>query len=271
MMQYHFPLCPFIHATLAGHFIAPSSNWKHMSRPLGEYELMYVLEGTLYIARDDTSYEVHPGEYVLIPPTSHQYGTKSSACSFYWLHFSADESDCATKNLTLPASASLPHPARFSVLFSQFCNQAKTYNDSYTIDHFATGLLLELAQQLQENTSSKERSGYELYKKILDYMEWNSGYNLRVEQIARYLGYHPKYISSVFHRFHPEPLKQHLLKCVMEHAKSELSFSSKKISEIAEEMGFSDVHHFSSSFRRIVGVSPGKYRQQFPEGNANLY
>lgn len=271
MFHYQFPLTPFVHAKLAGQFSAPSGNWKHISRPLGEYELMLVTEGTLFIAHDTTSYEIHPGEYVIIPPTPHQYGPHASSCVFYWLHFAVEQQREPQKILSVPATGQLPHPSRISVLFSQFCNRIKNSSVTYTTDLFATGLLLELEQQIRKENNFEENAGYALYQKILEYIEWNSGYNINVEQIAHYLGYHPKYLSTVFHRFHPESLKQYLLKCVMEHAKTELSYSSRKVSEIAEEMGFSDVHHFSSAFRRVVGVSPSQYRRTFPAVEPNLW
>ncbi len=232
---------------------------------------MLVTEGVLYIAHDTTSYEVHAGEFVIIPPTPHQYGTHPGSCSFYWLHFSIEPDTTPVRFLNLPSSGQLVHLSRFSVLFSQFYNIMQSCNDVYTVDLFATGLLLEIERQLQENKDFQENAGYSLYQKILEYINWNSGYNINVEQIARYLGYHPKYLSTVFHRFHEEPLKQYLMKCIMEHAKSELTYSSRKITDIAEDMGFYDVHHFSSAFRRVVGISPSQYRRTFPAVEPNLW
>lgn len=45
-------------------------------------------------------------------------------------------------------------------------------------------------------------------------------------------------------------------------AKELLENSSMRIHEIAEATGFSDVAHFSRSFKRIVGCTPGEYRNQ---------
>lgn len=263
MRCYDFPLTPFVHAHMAGHFSAPSGKWQHMSRSLSEYELMLVTEGTLWIADDTASYEIHPGEYVIIPPTPHQHGTRPGSCSFFWLHFFVDPKNVAARTLSLPVTGRLSHLSRFSVLFSQFYDIYQHDTDTYTVDLFATGLLLEIHRQLQEQTSSSDASGYRLYQKILEYIEWNSGYRISVEQIARYLDYHPKYISTVFHRYHDDTLKHYLMKCVMDHAKAELAYSGQSITDLAEHMGFHDVHHFSSSFRRVVGVSPRQYRNSF--------
>jgi len=45
-------------------------------------------------------------------------------------------------------------------------------------------------------------------------------------------------------------------------ARELLGNSRMRIHEIAEATGFSDVAHFSRSFKRIEGCTPGEYRNQ---------
>jgi AraC-like DNA-binding protein len=47
-------------------------------------------------------------------------------------------------------------------------------------------------------------------------------------------------------------------------AKTLLLHSSKSISEIAEQLGYSNLPHFTKQFRAIVGVSPGQFRASPP-------
>ena len=46
----------------------------------------------------------------------------------------------------------------------------------------------------------------------------------------------------------------------IEKAKKLLYDPSRRIHEIAEDLGFSDVAHFSRSFKKFVGCTPGEYR-----------
>lgn len=87
MISVLFPDAACFTYDLCGKFQSPSSEWMHLTRNLVNFELMVVTEGTLFIADERRSYEVHPGEYLLLPPTVHQHGSKKGSCAFYWLHF----------------------------------------------------------------------------------------------------------------------------------------------------------------------------------------
>jgi AraC-like DNA-binding protein len=47
----------------------------------------------------------------------------------------------------------------------------------------------------------------------------------------------------------------------VERAKALMSSTREHLSEIALVCGFADQPHFSRSFRRIVGISPGRWRR----------
>ena len=53
---------------------------------------------------------------------------------------------------------------------------------------------------------------------------------------------------------------EYLQKYRIEQAEALLRFSSKSISEIAEQCGFSDIYSFSHCFKRQVGIAPKEYR-----------
>lgn len=86
MISVLFPDAACFTYDLCGKFQSPSPEWMHLTRNLVNFELMVVTEGTLFIADERRSYEVHPGEYLLLPPTVHQHGSKKGSCAFYWLH-----------------------------------------------------------------------------------------------------------------------------------------------------------------------------------------
>ena len=89
-----------------GKFLAPDENWVHLTRNLGDFELVVMTEGTLYIGEGDQEYVVQKGEYRIICPTPYQHGTHPSFCSFFWIHFAYNEE----KNDPLRYTADTFHP-----------------------------------------------------------------------------------------------------------------------------------------------------------------
>jgi AraC-like DNA-binding protein len=46
----------------------------------------------------------------------------------------------------------------------------------------------------------------------------------------------------------------------MQKASQQLDFTDRSIKDIALSMGFDDPYYFSKRFRKVIGVSPQKYR-----------
>jgi AraC family L-rhamnose operon transcriptional activator RhaR/AraC family L-rhamnose operon regulatory protein RhaS len=54
----------------------------------------------------------------------------------------------------------------------------------------------------------------------------------------------------------------HLIQMRVNHAASLLRHTGQSVTEIAFQVGFSDSNYFTRQFRRILGITPSKYRQQ---------
>ena len=249
-----------------GIFTATSAEWTHMSRELHEYEIFFMIDGTLHIADEDRHYTISRGEYLIMHPAKKQYGFKPSCASFYWLHFTAPLSSIITDQLhknnsiVLPNHGVIANMERITILLSQLQETDRRYHHAYTSNTLALGVLLELYNQqahiVDKQTSSKEQ----LYQDILDYVTWNKFGVIRVSDLAAYFGYHEKYISTFFKQMSGISLKQHLIKEMMEHAKAELTTTHKTVAQIAYSLGYSDSHNFTHAFKKVTGLSPSEYR-----------
>ena len=250
-----------------GIFTATSSEWTHMSRALQEYEVFFMIDGTLHIADENRHYSISRGEYLIMHPTKKQYGFKPSYASFYWLHFTApissilmDLQSQKNNSIVLPNHGVVPNMERITILLSQLQETDRRYHHGYTSNTLALGVLLELYNQ-QAHTMDKKSSGKEqLYQDILDYITWNKFGVIRVSDLAAYFGYHEKYISTFFKQMSGISLKQYLIKEMMEHAKAELTTTNKTIAQIAYSLGYSDSHNFTHAFKKVTGLSPSEYR-----------
>lgn len=261
-----------------GKFASPNNDWIHITRCLMDYELMVVTEGTLYIADHEKEYIVTKGEYLLMGPTSYQHGTKSSSCSFYWLHFGYHEelqdhgiasirTEYVAGQLQLPVSGTLSSLERIIILMKQLQDSDRRYKEVSLNRYLCGAILSEISAQSYDRTSNEKQLKEQLFHDILDYASWHIQENLRISEIAAYFGYNEKYFTTFFKKYAGISPKQHLLQSKMEIAKSNLSETTQPISQIAYSLGFSDAHNFSNAFHKVTGLSPSEYRASYNKHN----
>ena len=264
----------------SGRFIAPNENWIHMTRELTDYELVLVTEGSLAIECDGAEYVVNEGEYLIMSPCRQQKGTKNGYCSFYWVHFEAEEAgveagaesadteindtDNTENFISIRRQDICAYKERIIILLKELQDADKRYRDR-TLNNYLTGALItELSLQGSVDMSFKtSRSQEQLNSDIKTYISWHISENLKIEDIASYFEYNEKYLTTFFKKMNGVPLKQYILKEKTEYAKSILTESNTTVSEVAYSIGFSDVHNFSNAFKKITGMAPGVYRKQF--------
>jgi AraC family transcriptional regulator len=86
---------------------------------------------------------------------------------------------------------------------------------------------------------------------------------ISLSELAGEFGLSPYYFSRVFKRMTGFPPHEYQLQLRIARAREMLRrHPVKTITEIACELGFSDESHFRRHFRRIVGTTPSRFRQQ---------
>lgn len=83
---------------------------------------------------------------------------------------------------------------------------------------------------------------------------------LSLDMLSEKLGYTPQYLSALFHRETGMSLSAYLQKIRVEKSCSLLAETRLPVSGVAQEVGYCDLKHFNSVFRRYAGMSPREYR-----------
>ncbi len=262
---------------LTGKFKAPSPDWKHETFYLSEYELFVMTEGTLYLHYNNEDFTVNSGEYLLLPPcNSWRQGFKEAYCSFYWLHFAINvpssfspiyvpDTAFSDSVFTIPQMGKLPKLEKIVVLMKQLQDMVKNKYPAIALDSMSTTIMTELYGQLTllppiDVASSNQK---QVYYDIMDYIKTNISRNLKISEIAAHFGYNEKYLSHRFAEIIGVPLKQYILKTKIDTANFMLTDTNKSISNIARELGFSDSHNFSRTYKKLTGLSPSEYRNAY--------
>ncbi|WP_051209078.1 helix-turn-helix transcriptional regulator [Butyrivibrio sp. WCD3002] len=264
----------------SGKFQALSENWKHEVLPLEfDYELIVVTEGTLYLRYMDEDFTVMTGEYLILPPSdSVRKGLKKAYCSFYWLHFTVDLGHIPARirpgeQITyeragcfmIPQAAAVPSPQRMIVKMKQLQDMERNNYPDISLNAEITALITELYGQLSIElpTDTDSIGNKQIYSDITDYIRRNISKNLKTTDIADAFGYSPKYLSHLFSEVRGISLKQFITSTKIETASFYLTDSDRTITEIASEVGFSDMHNFSRTFKRVTGLTPSAYRNTY--------
>jgi two-component system, response regulator YesN len=86
---------------------------------------------------------------------------------------------------------------------------------------------------------------------------------ISLELFATELNFHPVYMSRVFKREIGIPFSDYLSDYRMKMAGMLLETTQLKVSEIGERLQYKNISAFIRSFRKMYGVTPGKYRERF--------
>ncbi len=85
---------------------------------------------------------------------------------------------------------------------------------------------------------------------------------LTLEECAARIHYHPHYVSRVFRQETGTNFGEYLSQYRIDIAKKWLKESDLKIIEIAERLQYNNSANFIRSFRKLVGMTPGQYREE---------
>lgn len=257
---------------MTGKFVSPSPDWMHMSRLLMNYELFVQTRGYLYIADEEEQHVLQEGDFLLMAPRTKQFGYQGSDCSFYWLHFTAEEQSTASNliesyepkagSIIIPRKGTLNSTDKIIVMMKQLQDSVRNYQDQTLNNYMTTSILCELYNQsyLAKNASNKKLKQLQLYNDIVDYIKWNRFEQLKVSQIADHFGYNMKYLSHLFSTIAGVSLKQFILQQKIEAASFLLTDTNQTINEIAMQLGYHDSHHFMKSFKQMTNLTPTGFR-----------
>ena len=132
----------------------------------------------------------------------------------------------------------------------------------------ATALVLLAHELLQSRDKHKqclsENETSVTAERIRQYLDEHFREALTLPDIGKALNISEYYLAHIFKDAFDSPPMQYVMKRRIGEAQNLLSDTDMSITDITYHLGFSSVSHFTSSFSRYVGTSPGKYRQSLP-------
>lgn len=121
--------------------------------------------------------------------------------------------------------------------------------------------ILDFACKTINNQNSSLKSI--LAQRVCFYIQENySDINMNVNTIADVFKKNPNYLSQVFYQQTGESILDYIRNVRIQQAKDLMFNPGFTIEEISELVGFTNTKTFRRAFYRVIGVKPGKYREE---------
>lgn len=238
-----------------------SGDWIHPKRRIKSYEVILVLEGTVYIAEEKREYVLQKNQLLLLEPFKEHYGYKtvSEPTAFYWFHFFTD--------LEVPIkSFNGTDIYEIKQLFKKLLHVSNTSIYSPAVSDSLGYLIFEELIRLshEENTSNQV-----LAARISEYIKNNLRNGVTVSDIADHFEYNADYIGKYFKRIHGIGLKEYLAVQKIKLAKDFLLTTDMSVKQISRELGYIEENLFIKFFTYHEKISPSAFKAKYCNTHIN--
>lgn len=135
--------------------------------------------------------------------------------------------------------------------------ELKTFED--TESWLKTELINPIIEKLDARSASQYKN---ISEKIIHIIHQEFDSELTLDEIARRLHYNPNYLSSIFRKEMNISFSEYVSSYRHHMAKNWLAETEMPVKEISEKLKYKNSQNFIRSFKKLEGITPGKYREQ---------
>ena len=232
------------------------------SHPMAE--LTYVDQGSLHSVADGQDLLLKQGDLVIYGPGQWhmQYADIGVAPRFVTLSFAISGLELAplmNRKFTVPQSV-------VGILQNMLREQERM--DDYSGDIILSQLNMLLLLLLRETvsprasklqTSNAIHSENEIIRQAQQYISSHIREKLSVPLVARQVDVSPSYLTALFHKNLQISPGEYIRRIKLQESKQMIRENNLNFTEIAAELQYSTVHHFSRQFKEKFGITPTEY------------
>ncbi|MFU2316340.1 helix-turn-helix domain-containing protein [Rahnella sp. PCH160] len=259
-----------------GGFFISRGMGTHPTRRLSSHELIYVVRGTLSLQEENTRFDLHSGESLLLFPGREHKGitTFDPELKFYWLHFDIVKNTTVMTSQQINPSLQLDIPQHCKVrdnetlltLFRLFLYEQECGGNS--LELFLILLLQEVSRAWPENVEPGG-PGVALAYKARELMTTQYHLPLGASELADRLHCNADYLGRVFRMTFQMTLTDALHKQRVAAAEKLLLTNTGNVADVARQTGFNDVAYFRRVFRKLLGITPAAYKKRYCREHIN--
>ncbi len=243
------------------------------------FELFYVLSGKGVHIVNGNKIQFKENELFLLTPNDRHSFDVNEFCEFLVIRFgqnyvaefqwkSIDHIECVLFHASHLSESILKNAEDSEAVVSlmQYLLQILHRDNLYKEDlirHLVNAVIVIAARNLSITQPKNMLENVdEKILEIIDYIQVHIRQPdlLKLEVLANKFGVSKTYIGAYFRKQSGESLQQYISSYRIRLIEHRLRFSTKRITEIAEEFGFADESHVNKFFKRHTGVRLKSYR-----------
>jgi AraC-like DNA-binding protein len=156
--------------------------------------------------------------------------------------------------------------SNISSLVFLFMEEAKSRQIGYefVLQSLNTQIIISLLRNTRNSLPydwNKEYSDAKTIKHVREYLHSYLCSEFSLDELAAFANYSPYHLIRIFKKHTGKTPYKYLMGLKIERAKSLLEKNACSISEVSILCGFNNRTHFSTVFKRMVGMPPSEYRK----------
>ena len=218
---------------------------------------------------EDQLYKMEAGEFMIFPPyvMHHSYGEENIPFKRLLLYFKPEEILWPSVRDALKEESGIYrtdikkrqeiHRVMEDILKEQ--KDPGAFHEEY--DRGMLNVLLLLI--VRENRPEKAPGKSSRIGEVIRYIHSHYQEDISLEMLAQMFYISPYYLCREFKKSTNSTIVRYINVTRIMNAQRKFMETSKNITDISRETGFSNLTHFNRVFKSVTGMSPSQYRRQF--------
>ncbi|MFB5661862.1 AraC family transcriptional regulator [Alteribacillus sp. HJP-4] len=243
-----------------------SYDWNGLTRQdIGSYLFQYTISGNGVLEMNKKKYQLSAGRAFLVEiPSDHRYylPSKSSHWEFVFIILGGEYTRSCWSDILQLNGPVMDVPPDAKVIQSLFTIYDETSTGRITDSYYASAKAYEFIMECYRFVKKIDKK-VDLpphMSKAITYLHASYQKPVTVEELAELAELSRGYFIKQFQEFFHLTPKQYITRLRIQYAVELLQNTDLPVKTIALKTGFSDDNYFYKVFRKMIGISPGKFR-----------
>lgn len=241
----------------------PGWQWRKREAPMPNYDLFYVWSGKGHLTLNGKEYDLQPQSCFLFRPGDEISATHDPQHPLVitYIHFRVNG-----QVTWIPQSYRLLRDyINFETLLSRYVRLflITTFGAEIEAKLILKQLMIHLLREEQEHEDKPVKASHkmlETIEEIAHYIQQHPAEPHTIESLAARAGMSPKYFSQKFKEIIGQTVRSYIVQARIKRAEHMLHFTGMTVTEVADALGYGDIHFFSRQFKQYTGKSPSEIR-----------